>query len=71
MIKVDLVGCINCGARKTVVTDSRTTVRKSIHFTRRKRECFKCNSKYWTKEVIDKQCRPYINNAKQKEQANA
>lgn len=53
MFDVDLVGCIQCGAKKTVVTDSRTTVKENVHFTRRKRECVKCNSKYWTKEVED------------------
>ena len=58
-IAVDLVGCINCGAVKTVVSDSRTIVRDSIHFTRRKRECVKCDTKYWTKEVVDFPVRPY------------
>tara|TARA_B110000093_G_C12739369_1_gene313710 strand:+ start:209 stop:406 length:198 start_codon:yes stop_codon:yes gene_type:complete len=53
MFDVDLVGCIQCGAKKTVVTDSRTTVKENVHFTRRKRECVKCNAKYWTKEVAD------------------
>ena len=58
-LAVDLVGCINCGAAKTVVSDSRAVVRDSTHFTRRKRECVKCNAKYWTKEVIDHPVRPY------------
>ena len=53
MFDVDLVGCIQCGAKKTVVTDSRTTVKENVHFTRRKRECVKCNSKYWTREILD------------------
>jgi len=61
MINVDLIGCLSCGAVKTVVTDSRATLKLGIRYTRRKRECVKCNAKYWTKEVIDQQCRPYLN----------
>ena len=59
MIKVDLVGCIICGAAKTVVSDSRPVVKNNTHFTRRKRECLKGNSRYWTKEVIDHPAMPY------------
>jgi len=58
-LQVDLTGCINCGAVKTVVTDSRPAVKQGIRYTRRKRECVRCDTKYWTKEVIDKQCRAY------------
>jgi transcriptional regulator NrdR family protein len=58
-ITVDLVGCIKCGAVKTVVSDSRTVIKDNIHFTRRKRECLKCDAKYWTKEVIDHPARPH------------
>ena len=58
-ITMDLIGCIICGAAKTVVSDSRPVVKNNTHFTRRKRECVKCNSKYWTKEVIDHPVRAY------------
>ena len=61
MVNLDLIGCIECGAARTVVTDSRPTLKLGVRYTRRKRECVKCNAKYWTKEVIDQQCRPYLN----------
>ena len=60
MLNLDLVGCIHCNAVRTVVTDSRPTVKAGIRYTRRKRECVKCDAKYWTKEVLDHQCREYI-----------
>ena len=60
MVNLDLVGCIECGAVRTVVTDSRPTLKLGVRYTRRKRECVKCYAKYWTKEVIDHQCRDYI-----------
>ena len=58
-IAVDLIGCIICGAAKTVVSDSRPVVKNRTHFTRRKRECVKCDAKYWTKEVVDLPAMPY------------
>lgn len=58
----DLIGCINCGAVRTVVTDSRPTQKQGIRYTRRKRECVRCDTKYWTKEVLDTQCRAYNTN---------
>ena len=58
-ITMDLIGCIICGAAKTVVSDSRPVVKNRTHFTRRKRECVKCDAKYWTKEVVDLPAMPY------------
>ena len=60
MLNLDLVGCIHCNEVRTVVTDSRPTVKAGIRYTRRKRECVKCNTKYWTKEIIDQQSRSYF-----------
>jgi transcriptional regulator NrdR family protein len=50
---IDLIGCVKCGATKTLVTDSRPVFKHNIHYTRRKRTCVKCNEIYWTKEVMD------------------
>ena len=61
-VEIDLVGCIKCGAAKTVVSDSRAIIRDNVHFTRRKRECTKCDTKYWTREVMDHCARPHNHN---------
>ena len=58
-ITSDLIGCIICGAAKTVVSDSRPVFKNNMHYTRRKRECLKCNAANWTKEVIDHPVRDY------------
>jgi len=54
MIKTDLVGCLDCGSRKTKVTKTCTALRDGIHYTRRKRSCLVCHKSYRTIEVLEK-----------------